>query len=252
MAIVTNDAWRADGIDIMDRRHWIESVGGREAVNGKRQPTWSVPFRQGTPELWDAPYQAKTLTLGMAISGTDANGAVTYAGGQAAHLRDNLDRMLSLWSKRGTAIALARDVPTVPGPGVSTRTADVTVTRQFSIDGPNGQFLRRMIVQLYMPWPFWVGGPVTIPTMSPAEFFVDGTAPAYPKITFNEPGTLVLEGSPHFISSTEAGLVVDVRNKVVSKPAAFSAHLPDWFPLPPGEVKVDGPSVNIEYNPQWL
>lgn len=255
MANVTTDLWRADGVNLSTYAHFIEQVAGREAINGRRQPTWHVPFRQGTPEIWDAPFDAKTITLGIVVSNTNADGNITYAGGGAAHLRENLDTLIALFSKRTGPIALERDVP-LPAGGTATRTAEVTVIDQVLVTGRRGKAVRRLSVPLYMPWPFWIGGPVTIPTMSPATFEVAGTAPTWPRITFQEPGTLTLEGSPHSLTADRAGIVVDTKEKYAlldgePVPALIHPTSPQWFMLHPGTNRVDGPSVHIEFRPQW-
>lgn len=258
MSVVLDDSWRADGIDLMNHQHFIEEVSGREVINGKRQPTWFVPFRQGTPPIWDAPHNPKEINLLIVVTGLNASGVVSHGGGWKAHLRENLDELLALFSKRdGTPIALERDVPAVPGPGVQTRTAEVTVIRNIPVNGPPGGAIRRIAVQLFMPWPYWVGGPVTIPTMSPATFNVTGTAITYPTIEFKEPGRLTLEGSSHWVESDSGGVIVDCWNKTIQLNGERANHLvranhPDWFPLQPGENHVDGPSVNIDYQPQWV
>lgn len=245
------DAWRADGIDLMNLEHWIERIDDRETINGKRQPTWEIPFRQGTPEIWDAPYRAKTITLHMAVGDTDASGAVTHAGGRRAHLRENLDELITLFSKRGAPIALERDVPNYPGAGTSTRTANVTVIRETRIRDLNTQ-LRRLSVSLYFPWPFWVGGPVTIPAMSPVTVQVDGDAPTWPTLHFHEAGTVTLAGSAHAVTAP-AGTTVDCRRKLVTpSPAGFNAATPDWMMLNPGVNDLDGPRFDVTVEPQWL
>lgn len=247
---VGDDAWRADGVDLMSLQHWIESIDDREAINGKRQPTWHVPFRQGTPEIWDAPYTAKTITLNMAVGDTDASGAVTHAEGRRAHLRENMDTLISLFSKRGSAIALERDVPNYPGAGVSTRTANVTVIRQTRFRDLHTAF-RRVAVTLYFPWPFWVGGPVTIPSMSPLTLNVDGDAPTWPTIHFRESGRLVLADSDMFIEAP-AGTTVDCKAKTVTpRTRITTSGGKDWMRFDPGLNHIDGPGVDVTYRPQW-
>lgn len=255
MANVTTDVWRADSVNLSTYAHYIDRVAGREVINGKRQPTWHVPFTQGTPLIWDAPYEAKTITLSIIVSNTDADGNITYAGGGPAHLRENLDTLLGLFSKRGSPIALERDVPN-PAGGYDTRTAEVTVIEQVAVGGRRGKQIRQLSVPLYMPWPFWTGGPVTIPTMSPATFEVSGNAPTWPTITFREPGTLILEGTSQYLTADRAGIVVNTREKTAfldgdPVPALIHPSGREWFPLNPGENRVDGPSVDIEFKPQW-
>ncbi len=244
---IGSDAWRADGIDLMSFAHWIELEGGREVINGRRQPTYNIPFRQGTPEVWDAPFHAKTITLNMAVGDTNSVGVVTPTEGRRAHLRENLDSLITIFSKRTGPIALARDVPNYPGAGFSTRTAEVTVATPAVFQGLERQ-LRRVALRLLMPWPFWVGGPISIPTMSPADFFVEGSEITFPKITFDESGRLELLGTPHSIEG-EAGSVADVRNR--HRTGVIHPATPEWFPLYPGQNFVDGPRVTIEYRPQW-
>lgn len=250
MSTVTPEEWRVDGLNITSFAHWPESVDGIDVIAGRRQPLWHIPFRQGTPEIWDAPVEGKRISLDMIVGNTDADGNVTHAGGRRAHLRENINNLISAFAKRdGTPIVFARDVPAVPGPGVTTITANVVPVRQSTFTEYLKAY-RRITIGLYMPWPYWVGGPVTIPTMSPATFEVDGNAPTWPTITFNEPGRLT-HSSGQWIESTEAGLVVDCKNKTRSMPAALSVSGADWFRLDPGENHVDGPSVEIVFHPQW-
>lgn len=249
MPLGTGEQWRADGVDLMNLRHWIESVDNREAINGRRQPTWEVPFRQGTPPIWDAAYTAKTITLNMVIGDTDASGAVTFAGGRRAHLRDNLNEIIATFSKRGSAIAMERDVPAVPGPGNTTWTAEATVINQASFSGVNKQ-LRSVSIGLFFPWPFWTGGPVTIPALSPVTIDVEGTAPTWPTLYFHEAGRAEVVGTEHWVEAP-AGTTVDCRNKTVTPRARINVGSSDWMMLLPGENHLDGPRFDVTVTPQW-
>lgn len=145
--------------------HGVQEVAGLDQMPRlRRRQTMSAHVDGTTPDPAAGPllFGPKMLNLSLWISGTDANGAVTHANGQAGHVQDNLD---ALWQIIGAGeFSIKRLVPDGAG-GTRTLTNTARVVGDLTPAGSKG--LRRLRLPLELTWPFWRDATTGLLTLGP-------------------------------------------------------------------------------------
>lgn len=228
----------------------LESIDGLEGIPGRRLANQQGAYRDGswpaadTTPLFFGPARQR---LRIWVAPFDADGAVTYANGPRAHLRENLE---TLWRILGGGAAGTQTVGWVVPTAASTKTLQNTA-RITAPHNPTGstRLVRRLDVTLDYPFPFWrdtTTGLISVgPTSSPQTFTPGGTAPhvdmtltctAAGKVTHDETGDFV-----EALTGFTTDLAIDLRNGTVLQNggaadgrAYYNANRPWGLRLPAG------------------
>lgn len=220
MAILDPHHFRVDGTVLATHATALEIVRGTDVLADRRPAMREVAYQHGVVPAWDDYFAAKTLPLLLWVAPNDVDGNVTHPNGQPGHMRENLDALLGIFGKKGSPIVLERDVPDPVTPSaVVTRQANVKVVRSVVVDGTR---LRRMLVELLFPYPFWHELPqVSEPAWSGTKIITPGgNAPvADPVFTFTAAGRVTHSQSGDYLEATAGTfpLVVDVGLRRVTQ-----------------------------------
>lgn len=220
--MATIDPWhvKIDGEVMGTYAKAIEDLDGLESLPGRRV---REQYAAGVDGSWPAPaagpamFQEKRQRLRIWVSPFDADGAVTYANGPRAHLRENLDDLYRIIAGTSrSAHTIQWIVPTPTGTITLENTARITTPIRAAA---GSRLVRRFDIELVYPWPFFRDITTGLQTLGPftgsQSFTPQGTAPlADMVLTCTSAGTITHDETGEAITA-EAGfttaLVIDQR-----------------------------------------
>lgn len=156
MAVFVNEEqWLIDGLPLSTWAYNIESLGGRLGIPVMAGENFQVPYRAG--EVWRSKLPAaRTLSLGMWVRSTDANGVTAKtATARRAQFNENMRSLRNMFYNRERLLTLTKSVRYLSGIQSYTTKVECMSTLEPTMSGPN---LGKMVVDLKMVDPYWLGG----------------------------------------------------------------------------------------------
>ena len=244
-----------NGTDLRTLGYNIEVLDGLDAWPGLNISGTERAFEHGA--IYDhelAVYRPRSLVLALTILPQDpVTGLVVSSPLQ--HVEENLQTIMGLLHRRTGISTLVKTLPSG-----ATREALVIPQDAFPISKQRHGKTARLGIRFEVPYPFWHGDANT-PANQSGSFSItnEGNAPvADAVITFVTAGTLTHTPHGDAVSSSEAGVVVDCRNKTflngsTRKDGVANATKPRIIQLEPGvnQCTATG-TVSFSFRHGWL
>lgn len=246
---MTGFSW--NGTDLRTLGYNIQVVDGWDSFPHGRVGVSQYPFRHGEVHTDEIFYDAKDISLGMAVLPTDATGVVTTSALQ--HLQDNIDMLFGLFGANGMG-SLIRTMP-----DLTQREAVVRVIEAFEVTDLAKQ-ARQFVVRARMPIPFWRELPqVTGLSVSGSTVVTNnGNAPVQDfQITFGGAGSLTNSDNGDVLVAS-AACTVDLREWNIESGGLpvdnrITPSAPWLFRLRAGANNLVGTgSVTLNYYHSWF
>lgn len=185
----------------------LETVDGIEGIPGRVIASQHAAYVDGTVPLLNTPsfFTGRQQRLRIWVSPFDADGAVTYANGPRAHLRENLESIFRLIGGRSVS---AHTVDWLVPLAATTKTLRNTARITSPVFASGGsRLVRRLDILIDHPWPFFkdiTTGEITLGPFTGAQSFTPGgTAPlADATFTCTSAGRITHDETGDFIEAT--------------------------------------------------